>query len=73
MFSDGQDRQVVVERHVEVRERLRLDPLGRVDQQERPLAGREAARDLVGEVDVPGRVDQVHAVRSARPRRRSAS
>ena len=47
---------------MEVRQRLRLDPLGRVDQEDRPLTRREAPRHLVGEVDVPGRVDQVQLV-----------
>src|SRR3712207_9011198 len=37
--------------------------------QERPVAGGERARDLVGEVDVPGRVDQVEAVGLAVARR----
>ena len=45
-----------------VRERLRLDPLGRVDDEDGALAGLEAVADLVGEVDVTGRVDEVQAV-----------
>jgi hypothetical protein len=36
--------------------------LGRIDQQESPLTGRQAARDLIGEVDVPGRIDQMQGV-----------
>ncbi len=56
------DRQVVVDRGVGVGDRLGLDALGRVDEQDRPLAGGEAPRDLVVEVDVAGRVDQVQLV-----------
>ena len=41
---------------------LRLDALGGVDQQDRPFAGGQAPRDLVVEVDVAGRVDQVQLV-----------
>ena len=40
------------ERQVEVGERLRLDALRGVDDQDRALAGGQRARDLVGEVDV---------------------
>ena len=56
------DLEVVVDREVGVGERLRLDALRRVDDQQRALAGGERARDLVGEVDVPGGVDQVEDV-----------
>ena len=54
--------QPVLDRQVGVGDGLRLDPLGGVDDQQRALAGGEAARDLVGEVDVAGRVDQVQVV-----------
>jgi hypothetical protein len=48
------DVQVVLEREVEVGQRLRLDALRGVDEQQGALAGGERARHLVGEVDVPG-------------------
>jgi hypothetical protein len=54
--------EVGAHREVEVGERLGLDALGGVDQQDRRLARLEAARDLVGEVDVPGGVDHVEGV-----------
>ena len=55
-------------REVEIGERLRLDSLGGVDEQDGPLARGEASRDLVGEVDVAGRVDHVEGERlAARP------
>ena len=56
------DREVVVERQVDVGERLRLHALRGVDDQDGALARREAPRHLVGEVDVAGRVDQVEDV-----------
>ncbi len=62
LVDDRDDLEVVVERHVDVGERLRLDPLRRVDDQQRPLARGERARDLVGEVDVARRVDEVELV-----------
>ena len=57
-----QDRQVGVDRRVGVGDGLGLDPLSGVDQQDGPLASGEAARDLVVEIDVAGRVDQVQLV-----------
>ena len=53
---------VVVDGLVDVGERLRLDALAGVDHQQRALAGGERAVDLVGEIDVAGRVDQVEDV-----------
>ena len=57
------DLEVVLEREVEVRERLRLDALRGVDEQDRALARGERAGDLVAEVDVAGGVDHVERVR----------
>mmetsp|Transcript_17679 Transcript_17679/g.46409 ORF Transcript_17679/g.46409 Transcript_17679/m.46409 type:complete len:358 (-) Transcript_17679:116-1189(-) len=62
LVEDGDDLEVVLERQVDVRERLGLDALGRVDDQQRALAGGERPRHLVAEVDVAGRVDQVEHV-----------
>ena len=62
LVEDRHDLVVVVDRLVDVGERLRLDALAGVDHQERALAGGERAVDLVGEVDVAGRVDQVEDV-----------
>ncbi len=59
LVEDRDQRQVLLERQVDVGERLRLDPLGGVDHEDGALAGLQAVADLVGEVDVAGRVDQV--------------
>ena len=56
------DLMVVLDRLVDVGERLRLHPLRRVDDQQRALAGGEAAADLIGEIDMAGRVHQVEDV-----------
>ena len=72
LVDDRHDLEVVVERQVDVGQRLRLDALRGVDDQDRALAGGEAARHLVGEVDVPGGVDQVEHVLLAVARRGSA-
>ena len=62
LVHDRDDLEVVLDREVGVRERLRLDPLRRVDDEQRALARLQRARDLVREVDVAGRVDQVQLV-----------
>ncbi len=62
LVDDRDDDEVGLQREVEVGERLRLDALRRVHHQDRPLARGEAARDLIGEVDVPGSVDEVQLV-----------
>ena len=70
LLSTGMIVQVVLQREVEVGQRLRLDALRGVDEQDRALAGGERAGDLVGEVDVAGGVDHVeHVGRACRPRR----
>ena len=68
LVQHGDDREVVVEGQVDVRDGLGLHALRRIDHQDRPLARGEAARDLVGEVDVTGRVDQVEHVVLTVPR-----
>ena len=51
-----------VERGVAVGNGLRLDTLRRINHQQRALARRQRAADLIGEVHVPGCVDQVQVV-----------
>ena len=64
LVQDRDDLEPGVQREEQVRERLRLDPLRRVDHEDRALARRERARHLVREVHVARRVDQVQLVRS---------
>ena len=72
LVDDRDDVEVVLQRQIEVGQRLRLDALRRVHDQDRALAGGQAARDLVGEVHVARRVDQVELVLFAVVRRCSA-
>ena len=62
LVEDGDDLEVVVDGQIGVGDRLGLDALRRVDNEDRPFAGAHAARDLVGEVDVAGGVDEVEEV-----------
>ena len=61
------DRQALLVREVDVGHRLRLDALRRIDDQQRAFARGERARDFIGEIDVPGRVEKVELVGLARP------
>ncbi len=62
LVDDRHDLMVVLDRLVDVGERLRLDALRRVDDQQRAFARGEAAAHLIGEVDVAGRVHQVELI-----------
>ena len=62
LVDDRNDLEVVLDREIRVGQRLRLDTLRRVDEQQRALARRQRPRDLVREVDVAGRVDQIEDV-----------
>ena len=67
LVDDGDDLEVVLDREIRVGQRLRFDALRGVDQQQRAFARGQRARDLVREIDVPGRVDQIERRTSARP------
>ena len=61
-IEHGHDLVAVVDRLVDVRQRLRFDALAGVDDKERAFARGKRPVDLVGKVDVAGRVDQVQYV-----------
>ena len=61
------DLVVVVERLIDIGERLRLDALAGIDDQQRALTGRQRAGDFVGEVDMARRVHQIEDVILAVP------
>ena len=69
LVEGGDDLQVRLEREDRVGDRLRLDALRGVDEQHRRLARGHGAGDLVGEVDVAGRVEEVQEVRPPVARR----
>ena len=62
LVDDRDDRQVLRHGEVDVGQRLGLDALGGVDDEDRALARLERAAHLVGEVDVARRVDEVERV-----------
>ncbi len=62
LVDDGEDLEPRVHREVSIGERLRLDALRGVHHEHGALARGQRARDLVVEVHVAGRVDQVEDV-----------
>ena len=62
LVEDGDDLVVVVQRLIDVGERLRLDALAGVHHQDRALARRQRPADLVREIDVAGSVHQVELI-----------
>ena len=69
LVDDRNDLKAVVDGEVGVGERLRFDSLGGVNNQQGAFARSQRARNLVGKIHVPGRVDQVELVRLCRPAR----
>ena len=69
LVEDGNDLVIVVDRLIDIGERLGLDPLARIDDEKRTLAGGERARHLIGEIDMARRVDEVEHIFLARFRR----
>ncbi len=62
LVDNRDDLQVVFHRQIQVRQRLRLDALRGVHDQDRALARLQRPADLVREVHVAGRVDQVQLI-----------
>ena len=62
LVDDRDDLEIVLDREVGVGQRLRFDALRGIDEQQRAFARGERARDLVTEIDVARRVDQVEHV-----------
>ena len=63
--DDGDDVQVLLQREVQIGHRLGLHALGGIDQEQSALASGERAADLVAEIDVPRRVEEVQLVHLA--------
>ena len=68
LVDDRDDLEIVVESEIGIGERLRFNALRRVDHQQRAFARLQAARDFVGEIDVPGRIDEIELIRVGRRR-----
>src|SRR5688500_13259944 len=62
LVDDGQHLEPLLDGRIAIRDALCFDTLPRVDAEQRSFARRERARDLVGEVDVPGCIDEVDLV-----------
>ena len=69
LVDDRHDLQIMLQRHVDVGQRLRLDALAGVHHQYRALACGKRPGDLIGEVHVAGGIDEVEHVGDAVRRR----
>ena len=65
LVDHGHDFMVMLDRLIDIGERLRLHALRRVDHQQRAFARGEGAGDFVGEIDMAGRIHQVQLVKLA--------
>lgn len=61
-IEDGDDGEFLLHGEVHVGHGLGFDALGGIDDEDGAFARGEGAGDLVGEVDVPGRVEEVELV-----------
>jgi len=62
LVEDRHDGEALFVGQVDIGHGLGLDALGGIDDEDGSFAGREAAGDLVAEIDVPGGVEEVHLV-----------
>ncbi len=62
LVDDRQHLEPLLQGRIAIGNALRLDTLGRVDHQERSLAGRERARHFVGEIHMTGRIDEIQLI-----------
>ena len=62
LLMTGMISRLWLQREIGVGQRLRLHALRRIHHQQRAFARLQAARDLVGEIHVAGRVDQVELI-----------
>ncbi len=58
----------MLDRQIHIGQCLGLDPLRRIDHQDRALAGRQRPADLVAKINMAGRVEQVQLIGLAIPR-----
>ena len=62
LIEHRHDLVAVVDRLINVRQGLRFNALAGIDHQQRTLASGERAVDLIGEVHVTGRIDQIEDI-----------
>ncbi len=62
LVDDREDVQVVLQGQIDIGQGLGLDPLGRVDDQDGSVAGGQGPADLIVEVNMSWRIDQVEDI-----------
>ena len=62
LVDDRNNGETLFVREMNVRHRLRFHALRRIDDQQRAFARSEAARNFVGKIDVPRRIEQIQPI-----------
>src|ERR1019366_9755440 len=65
LVDDGNDLKAAVDCQVRIRQGLRFYALRSIDDEQRTFARGQGARDLVGEIYVTGRVDEIQLISRA--------
>ncbi len=56
------DFEIVVQRKIGIGQRLRFDALRGIDHKQRAFARLQAARNFIGEINVPRRIDEIELI-----------
>ncbi len=62
LVDDRHNIQIVIQRQIDIGQRLRLNALRRIHDKQRTLARSQTARYLIIEIDMPRRVDQIENI-----------
>ena len=62
MLITGSKLQIIIQGQIEVGDRLRLDPLRGIDDDQRTFASHEGAPHFVRKIDVPRGVDEIQQI-----------
>ena len=60
--DNGNNLQIIIQRQIHVRQGLRLNALGRVNNQQRTLARSQRTRNLIGKIDVTGSINKIEHI-----------
>ena len=62
LVDHRQKLQIIIQGQIEVGDRLRLNPLGSIDNNQRAFAGHEGTPHFVRKIDMPRGVDEIQQI-----------
>ena len=65
LIDDRNNFQIMVQREIRIRQRLRFHALRGIHHQQRAFAGLQAARDFVRKIDMARRIDEIQLIQIA--------